>query len=92
MLSEGQAIPVLVYLGIEASQGKNPNKGHGYTKIIYSVKLHILNQMKAYSRVKTNWEPSYTCISIFGELGTSGESGPNVPNHGHQYTESHPKC
>ena len=25
--------PVLVYLGIGASQGKNPNKGHGYTEI-----------------------------------------------------------
>ena len=26
-------IPVLVYLEIAASQGKNPNKGHGYTEI-----------------------------------------------------------
>ena len=32
-LSEGQVIPVLVYLGIEASQGKNPNKGQKYTEI-----------------------------------------------------------
>ena len=32
-LSEGWVIPVLVYLGIEASQGKNPNKRHGYTDI-----------------------------------------------------------
>ena len=32
--SEGRLIiPVLVYLGIGASQGKNPNKGHGYTEI-----------------------------------------------------------
>ena len=26
-------IPVLLYLGIGASQGKNPSKGHGYTEI-----------------------------------------------------------
>ena len=26
-------IPVLVYLGIEASQGKTPNKGRRYTEI-----------------------------------------------------------
>ena len=32
--SEGLLIiPVLEYLGIGASQGKNPNKGHGYTEI-----------------------------------------------------------
>ena len=32
--SEGRIIiPGLVYLGIGASQGKNPNKGHEYTKI-----------------------------------------------------------
>ena len=32
--SEGRVIvPVLVYLGIGASQGKNPNKGHGYKEI-----------------------------------------------------------
>ena len=58
-------------------------------KFIHSVKLHILHQMKPYSRVKTNWELSDTCISIFGELGKSEKLGPNVLNHGHQYTESH---
>ena len=32
--SEGLLIiPVLEYLGIGASQGKNSNKGHGYTEI-----------------------------------------------------------
>ena len=32
--SEGLLIiPVLGYLGIRASQGKNPNKGHGNTEI-----------------------------------------------------------
>ena len=32
--SEGRVIvPVLVYLGIGASQGKNPNKGYRYTEI-----------------------------------------------------------
>ena len=32
--SEGRVIvPVLVYLGIGASQGKKPNKWHGHTKI-----------------------------------------------------------
>ena len=32
--SEGRlVIPVLVYLGIGASQGKKTNKGHGYTEI-----------------------------------------------------------
>ena len=32
--SEGRFTkPVLVYLGIGTSQGKNPNKGHGYTEI-----------------------------------------------------------
>ena len=59
-------------------------------KFIHSVKLHILHQMKPYSRVKTNWELSDTCISIFGELGQVRKLGPNVPNHGHQQTESHP--
>ena len=54
--SEGLLIiPVLEYLGIEASQGKNANKGHGYTEFLYhSVKLHILHQMKPCSRVTTN--------------------------------------
>ena len=37
-------------------------------KFVHKVKLHILHQMKLYSRVNTNWEPSYTCISIFEEL------------------------
>ena len=89
--SEGQVIiPVLMYLGIGASQGKNPNKGHRYTEIHPKCfKLHILHQMKPYSKVKTNWELSDTCISIFGELGKSEKLGPNVLNHGHQYTESH---
>ena len=32
--SEGRlTIPVLVYLGIGASQGKNPNKGYRFTEI-----------------------------------------------------------
>ena len=32
--SDGRVIvPVLVYLGIGASQGKNPNKWHGHTQI-----------------------------------------------------------
>ena len=32
--SEGRLIiPVLVYLGIGTSPGKNPNKGHRYTEI-----------------------------------------------------------
>ena len=54
--SEGQVIiPVLMYLGIGASQGKNPNKGHRYTEIHPKCfKLHILHQMKPYSKVKTN--------------------------------------
>ena len=59
-------------------------------KFIYSVKLHILHQMKPYSRVKTSWDPTYACIIIFVELRQVKD--PNVPNHGHQYTESHPKC
>ena len=54
--SEGLLIiPVLEYLGIGASQGKNPNKGLGYTEFLYhSVKLHLLHQMKPCSRVTTN--------------------------------------
>ena len=44
-------------------------KGMDAQRFIHSVKLHILHWMKPYSRVKTNWELSDTCISIFGELG-----------------------
>ena len=54
--SEGRlTIPVLVYLGIGASQGeKNQIKGMDTQKFIHSVKLQILHQMKPCSRVKTN--------------------------------------
>ena len=31
--SEGWVLPVSVYMGIGASQGKSPKKGHGYTEI-----------------------------------------------------------
>ena len=48
-------------------------------KFIHSVKLYILHQLKPYSRVKSNWEPSYTCISIFVELGQVREIGPKCP-------------
>ena len=52
------------------SQGKKtPKKGMNTQKLIHRVKIHILHQMKPYVRVKTNWEPSYTGISKFGELG-----------------------
>ena len=62
-------IPVLVYLGIGASQRKNQIEGMDTQNFIHSVKLHAFHQMKPYSRVKTNWELTDTCISIFGELG-----------------------
>ena len=45
--------------------------------------------MKPFSSVKAIWELIYTC---FVNLDKSGKLGPNNPNHGHQYTESHPKC
>ena len=67
---------MLVYLRIEASQGKTQIKGMDTQKFIHIVKLHILLQMKPYSRVKYNWELSYTCISIFVELGQLKEIGP----------------
>ena len=70
-------IPVLVYLGIGASRGKKQIKGMDTERFIHSVKLHILHQMKPYSRVKTNWELSDTCISIFGELGQVRKIRPN---------------
>ena len=46
-------------------------------RFIHSVKLYILHQMKPYSRVKTNWELSDICISIFGELGQVRKIRPN---------------
>ena len=60
---------------------------HGY--VIQSVKLYIWHQMKPYSSVKVIWESIYTC---FVNWDKSGKLGPNNSNHGHQYTESHPKC
>ena len=48
-------------------------------KFIYSVKLHILHQMKPYSRVKTSWDRTYACISIFMELRQVKEIGPKCP-------------
>ena len=63
--SEGRVIPVLVYLNLSKSRKKNKKRGMDTQKLIHSVKIHILHQTKPYSRIKTNWEPSYTCVSMF---------------------------
>ena len=47
-------LTVLVYLEIAASQGKTQIKCMDTQKFIHSVKLHILHQMKPYSKVKAN--------------------------------------
>ena len=37
-------------------------------KFIRSVEIDTLHQMKPYSRVKTNWQPSDKSVSVFREL------------------------
>ena len=67
-LFEGGVIPVLVYLGIKASQSSKENsqiKGMDTQKVIQSVKLNISNQMKPYSNLNTIWGLIYTCFSVF---------------------------
>ena len=55
-----------------------PKKGMDTWKVIQSVKLHISNKIKSNSRVKANWESSYTCFGIFGKLGRVREIGPKM--------------
>ena len=75
---EGQLIiPVLVYLELGHVKEKPQVKGIDMQEFIQSVKFHILHQIKLYSRVKTNWELSDTCISISGELGQVRKIRPN---------------
>ena len=50
--------------------------GRDTQKVIQSVKFSISHQMKSYSMVKTVWMFSYTCFSIFGELGQIKYIGP----------------
>ena len=65
--SDDQFILVLVYL--RASQGNWAQ----IPQVIQSVKFYSSHQMKPYSRVRAIWGSSYTCFSIFGELGQVGE-------------------
>ena len=91
---EGRVIvPVLLCIWeLEQVKEKTQIKGMDTQKFIHSVKLHVLHQIKPYSRVKIKRELSDTCISIFEEFRQVRKIRPrwNIPNHGHQYTESHP--
>ena len=53
--------------------------GRDTQKVMQSVKFQISRQMKPYSSVKTICVSSYTCFSIFGELGQVAEIGPKYP-------------
>ena len=48
-------------------------------KFIRSVEIDTLHQMKPYSRVKTNWQPSDKSVSVFRELEQVREIGPKCP-------------
>ena len=69
--------------GIEASQASWAQMpqimGFDIQKFIQNVKLHIPHQLKSYCGVQAIWGLSYTCFSIFGELGQVGKIGPKYP-------------
>ena len=83
MPSEGQFILVLCICGIGASWqnlAQLPQiMGRDTLKAIQSVKFHITHQMKSYSRVKAICRSSYTCFSMFVELGQVGQIKPKYP-------------
>ena len=83
MPSEGQFILVLCICGIGASWqnlAQLPQiMGRDTLKAIESVKFHISHQMKSYSRVKAICRSSYTCFSMFRELGQVGQIEPKYP-------------
>ena len=83
MPSEGQFILVLCICRIGASWqnlAQLPQiMDRDTLKAIQSVKFDISHQIKSYSRVKAICRSSYTCFSIFGELGQVGQIKPKYP-------------
>ena len=60
---------------VGASQGNLPQ----IPQVIQSVKFHTPHQVKPYSRLKAILGLSYTCFSIFGELGQVRETRHKYP-------------
>lgn len=49
-------------------------------KVIQSLQLQILHQMRPYSNVKAiRGSSSYTCLRVFGSLGQFWQTGPKYP-------------